>query len=53
MMTAQILAIVVGFAAAGSIAYHDYRQTRSADALLGGLLTFGLFASVALAYGQV
>jgi hypothetical protein len=52
-MTAQILAIVVGFAAAGSIAYHDYRQTRTADALFGAVLTFGLFASFAVAYGQV
>ena len=50
-MTAQILAIGVGFVAAGSIAYHDYRQTRSPGALLGALLTFGLFASVALAVG--
>jgi hypothetical protein len=50
-MTAQILSLVVGLAAAGFIAQHDYRQTRTPDSLLGALLTFGLFASVALALG--
>jgi hypothetical protein len=48
-MTAQILAIATGFAAAGLMAYHDYRQTRTPESLLGALLTFGLFATVAVA----
>jgi hypothetical protein len=48
-MTAQILAISIGFVAAGLLAWHDYRQTRTADGLLGALLTFGLFASVGFA----
>jgi hypothetical protein len=48
-MTAQILAISTGFVVAGFLAWHDYRQTRTADGLLGALITFGLFASVGVA----
>ena len=50
-MTAQILTIAVGFAGAATMAFHDYRQTRTPDSLLGALLTFGLFASLAVALG--
>jgi hypothetical protein len=50
-MTAQILAIAFGFAAAGLMAHYDYRQSRNAESVLGAVLTFGLFTSVVLAVG--
>jgi hypothetical protein len=50
-MTAQILAIAFGFAAAGLMAYYDYRQSQTAESFLGAVLTFGLFTSVVLALG--
>ena len=50
-MTAQILAIAVGFAAAGLMAHYDYRQSKTAESFFGALFTFGLFASVVLALG--
>jgi hypothetical protein len=50
-MTAQILAIAFGFAAAGLMAHYDYRRCRTAESLLGALFTFGLFTSTVLALG--
>jgi hypothetical protein len=47
-MTSQIATMAVGFMAAGLMAHYDYRQARTADCLIGALLTFGLFATVAL-----
>jgi hypothetical protein len=50
-MTAQVLIIAFGCAAAGFMAYHDYRQTKTPEAFLGALFTLGLVASAALALG--
>jgi hypothetical protein len=50
-MTAQVLAIAFGLAAAGLMAHYDYRQSKSAESFLGAVLTFGLFTSVVLALG--
>jgi hypothetical protein len=50
-MTTQVLIVAFGCAAAGFMAYHDYRQTQTPESFLGALLTLGLVASAALALG--
>jgi hypothetical protein len=48
-MTAQVLIIAFGCAAAGFMAYSDYRQNRTPESFLGALFTLGLVATAALA----
>jgi len=47
-MAAQMMIVAVGCVAAGLMGHYDYRQTRTADCLIGAILTFGLFATMAM-----
>jgi hypothetical protein len=48
-MIAQALILGFGCAAAGFMAYNDYRQNKTPESFLGALFTLGLVASAALA----
>jgi hypothetical protein len=48
-MLAQALILGFGCAAAGFMAYNDYRQNKTPESFLGALFTLGLVASAALA----